>query len=108
MIGEVHDARLPEAAPLAALLTAMPLSDLSASLSHNGYRSIDGTQTMMDVNHRVSDGFSSAGTALSDTFSGSNDGSGGSGWSGGGWSSGGSGGGGSSGGGMGGGGGSSW
>lgn len=112
VIGELHDARLPDTDPLAALLTAMPLSDLSASLTHNGYRSIDGTQTMMDVNHRVSDGFSNAGTALSDTFSGSNDGSGGSGWSGGGggggWSSGGSGGGGSSGGGMGGGGGSSW
>lgn len=85
---------------------AYPVIAVVVVLNHGGQR------TMGLVNQRVSDGFSSAGSAFADMFKGGNDGSGGgSSWSGsggGGWSSGGSGGGSSAGGGMGGGGGRSW
>ncbi|AQP47882.1 hypothetical protein BW730_10645 [Tessaracoccus aquimaris] len=110
LIGE--DDRVPTAGSVAPLVSAYLLTDMLQSYNYSSHRSYDHAMTLSSANGRASDGFSSAGGAISDMFAGSNDGSGG-GWSGGGggggsWSSGSSGGGGSVGGGMGGGGGSSW
>ncbi len=113
LIGEQHD-QVPTAGSVAPLVNAYLLTDMLHSYNYSSHRSYDHAMTLSSANDRASDGFSSAGGALSDMFAGSNDGSGGGGWSGGGgggggsWSSGSSGGGGSVGGGMGGGGGSSW
>lgn len=102
---------------LSAAAGSVLVSGLLSERSDRTYRSDLGyynALAMTDTNHRVGAGFTGAGKALSEWFSGSNDGTDGrgGGWSGGdgggNWSSGSSDGGGSSGSGMGGGGGSSW